>query len=525
MMFRRSRVIVFVAVVSMALFSMTCCTRNNDDDGFVYIEDGVFKLKGKDFFPLMLNYKISLMAFGDDLVIGAAKDYDEPGVFEPTTKEEALDQFYGHMQLTKELGFNTVRLCLNVISTDDNGNYFTVQNGKVYLKDKASQIIDAAEEMINIAALCHLRVMLLLKPSWDEELAEFNGALMRCLADNPAIFAYDLMNEPLYFDIVRDRLKSDAVQTATKWVNAAKEADPNHLVTIGFAEPLEVFSWDPSVMPLDFVEIHTYNPLSIPNETWWFSHYVGKPWMIGETSLPADNDSVSYEQQRLFAKQAYKYARGCGAIGFGWWAFQDYSKSDDVNFEGIYSGILNHEGTTTTKDGHVIKGTLKPVAHSFKRLKPWKKSKARKAINYYNNFGYHNAIVRGRVVNDSTGEPIEGAVVRGWNVNWSTGLNTFTDENGVFNLYSNDECVYYAISAPGMDTKRLKDIYLDYRDINGELAEFDTLPDKRIKSSMVSYGKFLKNKNRLFKFKKGEFDKAVIFADLGEIRLKMLENE
>lgn len=521
-MFRRLSVIVFVAVVSMALLTMTCCTRNHDDDGFVYIEDGVFKLKGKDFFPLMLNYKISLMAFGDDLVIGAAKDYDEPGVFEPTTKEEALDQFYGHMQLTKELGFNTVRLCQNVISTDDNGNYFTVQNGKIYLKDKSSQIIDAAEEMINIAASCHLRVMLLLKPSWDDELAEFNDALMRRLADNPAIFAYDLMNEPLYFDIVRDRLKSDAVQTATRWVNAAKEADSNHLVTIGFAEPIEVFCWDPSMMPVDFIEIHTYNPLSVPNEIWWYSHYVNKPWMIGETSLPADNDSVSYKQQCHFAEQAYQYTIDCGGIGFGWWVFQDFAQSNDINFEGIYSGIINHEGTTTTTDGHVIQGTLKPVAYSFAEFKLLKKGIPVKAANYYNNFGYHNAVIRGRIVDKNTGEQIEGAVVRGWNQWWVTGLNTFTDENGVFNLYSNDECVHFAISAPGYNTRRFN-MNLEYRDENDEVRDFTGLPYRNIKSSMVSYGKFLKDENKLFDFKEDEFDKAVIFADIGVIELKKLE--
>ena len=39
---------------------------------------------------------------------------------------------------------------------------------------------------------------------------------------------------------------------------------------------------------------------------------------------------------------------------------------------------------------------------------------------------------------------------------------------------------------------------------------------------MVSYGKFLKNENKLFDFKEDEFDKAVLFADMGEIRLKTL---
>ena len=125
-------------------------------------------------------------------------------------------------------------------------------------------------------------------------------------------------------------------------------------------------------------------------------------------------------------------------------------------------------------------------------------------------------------MDDNTGEPIEGAVIRGWNDIWRTGLNTFTNSDGVFNLYSNDECVHFAISAPGMDTKRF-DMHLEYRDKNGEISDFTDLPGRNIKSSMVSFGNFLNDENKLFDFKKDEFDKAVIFADMGVVKLEMLE--
>ena len=510
---------LYIAVFMVIVVGLVGCNRNHD--GFVYLEDGIFKVDGEEFFPLMLNYKVDMMAFDDDLVFGAVKYYDNPDIFEPTTKQEAIDQFSAHMQIVKDLGFNTVRLCLNVISKNDNGNYFTVQKGVVYLKDNKDQILDAVEEMVSVVASHDLKVMLLLKPSWDDELAEFNSALMKRLSEEKAVFAYDLMNEPLYFDIVKNRSKADAVNLVKEWVEKARKDAPKHLLTVGFAEPIEVFIWDPSMLPVDFIEIHTYNPLSIPNEIWWYSHYVNKPWMIGETSLPADNDSVSYEQQCYLAEQAYQYTIDCGGIGFGWWAFQDYDKSDDINYEGIYSGIINHEGATTTGNGYVVQGTLKPVAYAFAGLKTLEKGTPGKAVNYYNNFGYHNAVITGRIVDDKTGVPIEGAVIRGWNDTWRTGINTFTDENGVFNLYSNDECVYFAISAPGYDTKRFY-MQLEYRDKNGEISDFTDLPGINIKSSMVSYGKFLKNENKLFEFKEDEFDKAVLFADMGEIRLKTL---
>ena len=514
LIFGKSKVFIYILMV----VAMMGCSRK----GYVHIDDGVFKVDGERFFPLMLNYKAELLRFDDELSFAAAKYYDNPNIHEATTKKEAEDQFSGHMQLVEELGFNTVRLCVNLISSDEKGYYYKTQSGPAYLKEDSRKIIKALDEMVSIAASHNLKVMLLLKPSWDEELAKFNSSLMKHFSREKAILAFDLMNEPLYFDIVRDRTKSDAVMTASNWVKNAKKAAPRHLVTIGFAEPIEVFSWDASMIPVDFVQFHTYNPLSIPNETWWWSHYIGKPWMIGETSLPADNDSVSYEQQRYFAEQAYQYVIDCGGIGFGWWEFQDVPESYGINYEGTFSGVLNHEETTTTKDGHVIQGTLKPVAYSFAKFKTMEKGEPVKSVNYYNNFGYHNAVIRGRIVDDNTGEPVEGAAVRGWNEWWRTGLNTCTDKDGVFNLYSNDECVHFAISAPGMDTQRFN-MRLEYRDKNGEASDFTDLPDRNIKSSMVSFMTFLKDENKLFEFKEDEFDKAVIFADMGEIRLKKLE--
>lgn len=518
-LFKISGVVIIMAILAEV---MVICSRNRvEDGGFVYVEDGVFKIDGETFFPMMLNYKVEMLEFDDDLVFAAAEYYDYPDKYEPTTKEEAMDQFSGHMQLIEELGFNTVRLCMNVVYDSEEGKYYKTQCGRAYLKKDSVKIIVAVDDIIRIAASHNLKVMLLLKPSWDNELSEFNTSLMQHLSCNVNVFAFDLMNEPLYFDDDRNRLKSDAVRIASQWIRDAKKAAPRHLVTIGFAEPIETFSWDASMIPVDFVAFHTYNPLSIPNETWWWSRYIGKPWMIGETSLPADNDSVTYGQQCLFAEQVFRYVLDCGGIGFGWWEFQDLPVSYNINYEGTYSGLLNHEGTTVTKDGSVIQGTLKPVAHSFAGFKHLEKGEPRKAVNYYNNFGYHNAMITGRIVDDKTGAPIEGAVVRGWNNTWRTGLNTFTDENGVFNLYSNDENVHFAISAPGMDTKRF-DRHLEYRDRNGEVSGFTNLPDRNVKSSMVSYGKFLKDDTRLFEFEEGEFDKAVIFADMGEIRLESL---
>jgi hypothetical protein len=64
--------------------------------------------------------------------------------------------------------------------------------------------------------------------------------------------------------------------------------------------------------------------------------------------------------------------------------------------------------------------------------------------------GFNNICIKGKIVDKKTKQAVEGAVVRAWNEYWSVGINTFTNEKGEFTLYSNDECVHFEISAPGM---------------------------------------------------------------------------
>ena len=69
-------------------------------------------------------------------------------------------------------------------------------------------------------------------------------------------------------------------------------------------------------------------------------------------------------------------------------------------------------------------------------------------VNYYNMLAYRNLAVTGTVV-DGEGHPVEGAVIRGWNDDWSVGVNTYSDGKGRFRLVSNDICTHFEVSAPG----------------------------------------------------------------------------
>ena len=373
--------------------------------GYVVLADGGFNLDGKPWFPMMLNYKAFIE--GDRVI--PAHWYTGDDIRE-------------HFDTIASWGFNAVRICLDVM--EEGGD--------------TAAMYRATRRMVQQADSAGLRVMLLIKPPFEGYWKDYTIGLMKRLADLPALWAYDLMNEPLYFDTASYREKCDANNIVCEWRQLVRTYAPHQLFTVATAEPIEVFEWDPSMLPVDFIEMHTYHPLRVQSEMWWYSHYCGKPWMVGETGLPADGDSVSYVAQMDFMLETYRYAIIHGAIGYGWWEFQDYP--DGVNFEAQYTGLRDRNGKRKLAADipshiqHICLG----IETDEDRLPP---------ANYYNMLAYNNVAITGRIV-DNEGHPIEGAVVRGWNADWSVGMNTFSDSTGCFRLVSNDTCTHFEISAP-----------------------------------------------------------------------------
>lgn len=507
--------------LSLVFLLMSCNnSKKETPQGFVYLEGGIFKVDGENFFPLMLNYRVDYREIGDDIVASPTIYYENVNAYESDDKAELLKQMAAHFELIKSLGFNSLRIMADVIREDENGKYYHTPGGNFYLQGKTEKFIESINDVVMLADSYGLKVMLLLKPAMDEELKNLNIAIFKRFADNPTIFAYDLMNEPLYFDTDSNRKKEDADAIVKKWRKLIRKYAPNQLFTIGFSEPIEVFEWDPSLLPVDFVQIHTYHPLRIPNEIWWYSHYVGKPWMIGETSLPADNDEVSYDLQARFVEQAYQYTIDCGGIGFGWWEFQDYINAN-MNFEANYPGLLNHEEVTVTNSGRKVIGTMKPAAYEFVKMHQMEPKSPMRPDNYFNMLGYENFVIRGRIMCDK--KPVEGAVIRGWNDNWHVGMNTYSDENGNFTLYSNDKNVHFEISAPGLSKVKFDNYELTYQSVDGGECDFSNLQNVDLEYQKISYFPLLANDTMVFEFKPGLFDKAQFEAYLGVIELKKIK--
>ena len=520
-----NRVFVVFTFIILLCFSYSCDNKvvtreikDMSDTEYVYIDGGAFKLKNEKYFPLMLNYILSYRNINDEFIVSPHIDYEEVGVYESNTKEDIQEQLRAHFQLIREMGFNSVRLCFDRVSVEEDRIYYGADGKKYFIDSDYAVVLNGLESVIDIAEEKDLRVMLLIKsPVENKDLENFSVRILEKFSSNPVIFSYDFMNEPLYFDTNPNRAKKEACGIVTRWMEMVNGYAPNQLFTIGFSEPIEVFEWDPELLPVDFIAFHTYHPLRVKNEVYWYSTYVNKPWMIGETSLPAENDSVPYEDQAMFMKDLYEYVVDCGGAGFGWWDFQEGVWG---NFEAKYTGMLNHEGTTTTSDGkYTVIGTVKPVAEVIPGLLNYKPKAKEIPVNYFNMMGYDNIVIKGRILDKKTKEPVGGAVIRGWNEWWTVGLNTFTNGNGEFTIYSNDECVHFAISAPGMETVTFNK-NLKYRKIVEGSYDMKDLPDKKLEYHSISYVPFLNEGYvSVFDFDAGKFGNAKFEGDLGIIYL------
>ena len=496
-------------------------------DGFVYLEDNHFKIEDNGFFPLMINYIVDFQSSGRDFLVTPSWNYDSCNYIDAVGAEAVGRQLRAHFSLISELGFNTVRICLDRVGFDSDGRCFYQAGRRFYLDRPADvrSVLRGVETVAEVAAEYNLRLMLLIKSPLDKEsgLRFFTKALLFHFRNNPVVFAYDFMNEPLYFDPENFRHKSSSLKIVRDWREMMDEYAPHQLFTIGFAEPIEVFEWDCSMLPVDFVEIHTYNPLRIPSEIYWYSKYCGKPWMIGETGLSADNVKVPYDEQVILIREAYKIARDGGCCGFGIWQFFD---DLSLSFEGSFTGLLAHGGHTAVNNGSfVVNGFLKPAAAIVASLADnYSPDTLHRPVNYYNMLGYKNIRIKGRVVDAETGDGVDGAAIRGWNDTWKIGMNTYSDGNGCFELYCNTPCAHFEISAAGYTNSKF-DTTVVYAALSSGAGTIAGLPEQDVEYHQIDYHCFLKNQFdgtsdfEIFDFDSTLFDKAEWEGNLGTVRL------
>jgi hypothetical protein len=151
------------------------------------------------------------------------------------------------------------------------------------------------------------------------------------------------------------------------------------------------------------------------------------------------------------------------------------------------------------------------------------KPNSKERINYFNNLGYNNFVIKGKIIDKETKQPIEGAVIRGWTEWWHIAWNTYSDENGNFTIYSNHEFVRFTFSAPNYSVKEMKK-NLNYKKITTQNVDINNLPDKELEYHQISYIPFLKNSAvSVFDFKPEKFNQAKFEGDLGVVKLSPIK--
>lgn len=451
-------VIRFTLLLSLTgLFLLSACSKRIAE-GSVQLEHGAFVSDGRPFFPLVVNYIADLQWNDTACWAASCRNYERSGAFRFRTRDSSLLQIKGEFELIRQMGFNTVRI---VGITSDlvfppggqelqlQGRFGMGQDSLYSLQGRnTARYLDAVSELVGVAEACGLKVILLVRmlpgrPEYEERLV----LLVDRLRDKPTLMAYDLFNEPLYFDQPHHRPKKEVQAVVQRWRQLIRRHAPHQLVTIGLVGVPEVFAWDPNILDVDFISFHPYEyePEQVRNEIRWYGEHVGKPWIIGETAIPADNDSVPYADQLEFARKTLKQTRACGGAGYSWWQFKDVHWG---RFHADFLGVVDRHGWTDVDPAlPPVEGTVKPVVQAFQEFDPKAEPGACVHLPNYHNFSsLKDTKLTGKLM-DGDRQPIGGGVVLAWNANWTRSYYTISKADGTFELFGDFRFHHWMASA------------------------------------------------------------------------------
>lgn len=306
----------------------------------------VFETAGERFVPWGFNY-----------------DHDENGRLLEDYWNSEWDTIEQDFQEMKQLGANTIRIHLQF------GKFMVGRNEPNQESlDKLDQLVRLSERLelyLDVTGLgCYHKKDV---PGWYDELPEqqrwetqarFWEAIAKRCGSSPAIFCYDLMNEPVVGGrnkrtdwlgpafagkhfvqfIALQQGSRDRTDIAMQWVRKLSAAihkyDRRHLITVGLVPwSLERKGLTSGFVPekiapeMDFISVHIYpekGKLAEAMET-LAGFSVGKPVVI-EEMFPLKCSMDDLEQ---FIEDSRKYA--CGWIGFYWGkTLQEYRQSGRI---------------------------------------------------------------------------------------------------------------------------------------------------------------------------------------------------
>ena len=393
--------LVFIALVAFNVGQIPVMAQS------VKLEGRTFKIDGQEFYPRVMNVAVDVACNTNDATTGLywsmGHNYGVPpnGGIDCTDPTSCRADIVAAFQKVVAMGFNTVRLVAmgpELRGTNGGEFYINVRHNSsappdgdawppytLMLEESANfhgPIADdhfqRLRDLLAIANDAGLKVILLCQGSpagsgwsaaWDwnaaERVAGYLSRLADELVDDPALFAYDLHNEPHWTNQgFRDRNKNEVCAMTSLWYDAIKANDPNHLVTLGNSAFEDLYAWEPNVMKLDFVSFHVYPDMypqdgysfdgilnRVKAKVYWYSQGSPMPFIIGETGFSAEAsfddhwvdpgqqqinhlDAVaahhappwmngSEVQQATYAEETMDATREYFGSGFSWWEFQN----------------------------------------------------------------------------------------------------------------------------------------------------------------------------------------------------------
>lgn len=417
-----------------------------------YINNNNFYVEGKKYYPIVLNYIVSYQTDGKDYWGTPTVDY---GTFYHS-KAASHKALSAQFDLIKELGFNTIRIV--GIGEPNIDKKLGTLSFRLKMSETADTLIyldnihayknyfNAIDDLLKLAQQSGLHIILLTKLSSNHVSSNYHlKKITQRFKNNKTILAFDFFNEPLYFDSP-EKEKKEVRTIVKKWQQTVKNADNNRLTTIGLEGVREIFRWDPNILPVDFISYHPYEyePEQVRNEIYWYGKYTKKPWIIGETAIPADNDSIPYEKQSQFGKKTIQQTFNCGGIGYSWWQYKDVEWGF---YHANFMGIVNKDGETKTSTGKIVNGTPKPIANEFTNIDIKANSDSCLCLNNYYNYSESDSFRIVGVMIDKKNNPIEGGVVLAWNEDWTHSYHTITKKDGSFELLGSYPFYHWMASA------------------------------------------------------------------------------
>jgi hypothetical protein len=105
----------FIKWYGILLAGIYACNSSNDipktgNSEFVSIRNGKFELNGESFYPIAINYLVSLQANGQAVWPSSSQSYFPGGRYQFTTMDSSIAELNAEMELIKEMGFNSVRI-------------------------------------------------------------------------------------------------------------------------------------------------------------------------------------------------------------------------------------------------------------------------------------------------------------------------------------------------------------------------------------------------------------------------------